>query len=127
MTLRGSESSESLLGALQLWVDLIMDTLASLALTTEPPEQSLLERKPHKKTEYIINQVTTDFPFAHPQFLFNQADNVQAHRCPVDLPAGCSPLRGLRRRILGPRVQPIHLHNGWLHHSWEEDCWLRRR
>lgn len=38
-----------------LWVNLIMDTLGSLALATEPPTESLLERKPHKRDDYIIS------------------------------------------------------------------------
>jgi Ca2+ transporting ATPase len=29
-----------------LWINLIMDTLASLALATEPPNPELLKRKP---------------------------------------------------------------------------------
>lgn len=49
--------TEPLLSAVQLlWVNLIMDTLASLALTTEPPEEKLLDRLPHKRTEYIISK-----------------------------------------------------------------------
>ena len=38
-----------------LWVNLIMDSLGSLALATEPPYDSLLERYPTKKDESIIN------------------------------------------------------------------------
>ena len=38
-----------------LWVNLIMDSLGSLALATEPPYDSLLKRKPTKRTESIIN------------------------------------------------------------------------
>ena len=33
-----------------------MDTLASLALATEPPTEDLLDRKPHSKNEYIISK-----------------------------------------------------------------------
>jgi Ca2+ transporting ATPase len=40
-----------------LWVNLIMDTMASLALATEPPTQILLTREPQKKTEYIVSQM----------------------------------------------------------------------
>ena len=40
-----------------LWVNLIMDTLASLALATEPPTDEHLKRKPYRKTEYIISDV----------------------------------------------------------------------
>ena len=38
-----------------LWVNLIMDSLGSLALATEPPYDSLLNRCPTKKDESIIN------------------------------------------------------------------------
>ena len=38
-----------------LWVNLIMDSLGSLALATEPPYENLLKRKPTKKNEFIIN------------------------------------------------------------------------
>jgi Ca2+ transporting ATPase len=33
-----------------------MDTLASLALATEPPTLELLNRPPHKRDEYIITK-----------------------------------------------------------------------
>lgn len=32
-----------------------MDTLAALALATEPPTDALLKRKPYKRTEYIVS------------------------------------------------------------------------
>jgi magnesium-transporting ATPase (P-type) len=37
-----------------LWINLIMDTLASLALATEPPQEELLYRKPYSRNESII-------------------------------------------------------------------------
>jgi Ca2+-transporting ATPase len=37
-----------------LWINLIMDSLAALALATEPPREALLKLKPVKKTDYII-------------------------------------------------------------------------
>ena len=40
-----------------LWVNLIMDTLAALALATEPPTDALLLQKPHGKSERIINNI----------------------------------------------------------------------
>ena len=43
-----------------LWVNLIMDSMAALALATEPPTDKLLDRVPTKKTEYIV---TTDMMF----------------------------------------------------------------
>ena len=38
-----------------LWVNLIMDSLGSLALATEPPYEQLLQREPTKRKESIIN------------------------------------------------------------------------
>jgi Ca2+-transporting ATPase len=38
-----------------LWVNLIMDTLAALALATDPPTPSLLNRKPSKRSDPILN------------------------------------------------------------------------
>lgn len=40
-----------------LWVNLFMDTLGALALATDFPEGSMLERKPYSKNEYIITRV----------------------------------------------------------------------
>ena len=39
-----------------LWVNLIMDTLASLALSTEPPTSELLLRKPYGRTKPLISR-----------------------------------------------------------------------
>ncbi|KAI8888475.1 PMCA-type calcium-translocating P-type ATPase [Backusella circina FSU 941] len=51
-----SENAESILSAVQLlWVNLIMDTLAALALATEPPTDDLLHRKPISKYAHLIN------------------------------------------------------------------------
>ena len=48
---------ESPLRAVQmLWVNLIMDTLASLALATEPPTDELLKRKPYGRTKPLISR-----------------------------------------------------------------------
>jgi len=47
---------DSPLNAVQmLWVNLIMDTLAALALATEPPLPHLLERAPYPKNAPIIS------------------------------------------------------------------------
>ena len=51
-----SDSEESVLKAVQLlWVNLIMDTMAALALATDPPTQSILERKPNPKSAHLIS------------------------------------------------------------------------
>ncbi|CAH8854419.1 unnamed protein product [Trichobilharzia szidati] len=49
--------TDSPLKAVQmLWVNLIMDTLASLALATEIPTEELLERAPYGRTKPIISR-----------------------------------------------------------------------
>lgn len=51
-----SASEKSVLTAVQLlWVNLIMDTLAALALATDPPQDSVLDRKPEPKGSSIIS------------------------------------------------------------------------
>ena len=48
--------NETPLNSIQmLWVNLIMDSLGSLALATEPPYDSLLMNRPTQKNESIIN------------------------------------------------------------------------
>ncbi|XP_027135193.1 plasma membrane calcium-transporting ATPase 3 isoform X4 [Larimichthys crocea] len=50
-------TQDSPLKAVQmLWVNLIMDTLASLALATEPPTESLLLRRPYGRDKPLISR-----------------------------------------------------------------------
>ncbi|KAH7115960.1 hypothetical protein B0J11DRAFT_443721 [Dendryphion nanum] len=50
-----SSEQESVLTAVQLlWVNLIMDTFAALALATDPPTRTLLDRKPDPKSAPLI-------------------------------------------------------------------------
>lgn len=50
-----SSKQESVLNAVQLlWVNLIMDTFAALALATDPPARSVLDRKPDRKSAPLI-------------------------------------------------------------------------
>lgn len=39
-----------------LWINLIMDSFASLALATEPPTLELLDRPPYARDEYIVSR-----------------------------------------------------------------------
>ena len=51
-----SGEQQSVLTAVQLlWVNLIMDTMAALALATDPPSPELLLRKPERKNASIIS------------------------------------------------------------------------
>ncbi|ETW07817.1 hypothetical protein H310_02245 [Aphanomyces invadans] len=48
---------ESSLTAIQLlWVNLIMDTFASLALATDTPTEAMLKRKPYPRTKPLISE-----------------------------------------------------------------------
>ncbi|KAM7134337.1 plasma membrane calcium-transporting ATPase 3 isoform 4-T4 [Macrochelys suwanniensis] len=50
-------TQDSPLKAVQmLWVNLIMDTFASLALATEPPTESLLLRKPYGRNKPLVSR-----------------------------------------------------------------------
>jgi len=48
-----------------LWVNLIMDTLASLALATEPPTEDLLNRKPYGRNMPLISRTMFKNIFGH--------------------------------------------------------------
>lgn len=51
-----NDREESVLTAVQLlWVNLIMDTMAALALATDPPTRTILERKPDPKSARLIS------------------------------------------------------------------------
>lgn len=39
-----------------LWVNLIMDTFAALALASIPPSESVMQEKPRRSTDFIINK-----------------------------------------------------------------------
>ena len=58
--------TDSPLSAVQLlWVNLIMDTLASLALATEQPTDELLKRKPYGRTKPLISRTMWRFMLGH--------------------------------------------------------------
>lgn len=59
MTVLGAAALEyaPLTSIQMLWVNLIMDTFASLALATEPPTIRLLDRRPYGKRESIVNSI----------------------------------------------------------------------
>lgn len=49
-------AEETLTSVQMLWVNLIMDTFAALALATEPPKPSLLDRAPQSRSEHIVDK-----------------------------------------------------------------------
>ncbi|KAI7106847.1 calcium-translocating P-type ATPase, partial [Hortaea werneckii] len=50
------DEEQSVLTAVQLlWINLIMDTMAALALATDPPSRRILERKPDPKSAPLIS------------------------------------------------------------------------
>lgn len=56
VTAVASEEEEAVLTAVQLlWINIIMDTFAALALATDPATESLLDRKPDKKTAPLFS------------------------------------------------------------------------
>ncbi|KAM6946782.1 plasma membrane calcium-transporting ATPase 2 isoform 7-T7 [Lycodopsis pacificus] len=59
-------TQDSPLKAVQmLWVNLIMDTFASLALATEPPTEALLQRKPYGRNKPLISSTMTKNILGH--------------------------------------------------------------
>lgn len=53
----GTERKTPLSAVQLLWVNLIMDTFAALALATEEPSMDLLKRKPYAKNSSLISKV----------------------------------------------------------------------
>lgn len=51
----GSDETSVLTAVQLLWVNLIMDTLAALALATDPPTASILKKPPAKKSDGLIS------------------------------------------------------------------------
>jgi hypothetical protein len=58
--------SDSPLTAVQmLWVNLIMDTLAALALATEPPDDAILKRMPQPSSKPIVTEIMWRNVYGH--------------------------------------------------------------
>jgi len=51
-----------------LWVNLIMDTMAALALATEAPTEALLQRKPYGKDDALITRTMWKMIFGQAGF-----------------------------------------------------------
>jgi len=48
-----------------LWVNLIMDTLAALALATEPPDYDILKRAPQPSSKQIVTELMWRNVYGH--------------------------------------------------------------
>jgi P-type Ca2+ transporter type 2B len=113
-------TQEAILSSVQmLWVNMIMDTLASLALATEAPTEALLLRKPYRPDDYIISKkmakhilgqavfqliVMMVFLFVGPQFL---PDGITTDPDLYEVRGGVQMVRsGLISLISNPWPQP---------------------
>jgi Ca2+ transporting ATPase len=92
-------TQEAILSSVQmLWVNLIMDSLASLALATEPPTDELLKRKPTRADDYIVSKkmakhilgasiyqiiVMMVFLFLGPKFLIDEIKSDVGLQCEI--------------------------------------------
>lgn len=64
--------SETPISAIQmLWLNMIMDSLGSLALATEPPHDEILHRKPNSRKEHIISAMMWKHIIANSCVLFS--------------------------------------------------------
>merc|ERR1719361_1430576 len=61
----GNGTQNPLTAVQLLWVNLIMDTMAALALATEHPTRELLQRNPFQKDSHLITQVLWRFVLGH--------------------------------------------------------------
>ena len=61
----GWDDKEPLTALQLLWVNLIMDTLAALALATESPTDSLLDRPPHGRDDFLVSPNMWKFIAGH--------------------------------------------------------------
>jgi hypothetical protein len=100
--------SDSPLNAVQmLWVNLIMDTLAALALATEPPDLNILERMPQPSSTSIVTEIMWRNVYGHAIYqmivlvvviFVGQGSLVQTYdvKCLLDRPNnGPCPAKGL--------------------------------
>lgn len=92
------------LGAVQmLWVNVIMDSLASVALASEPPTEALLYRPPYGKKRPIITRI----------MWFNMLGQAFYQVCVVCVLLFCKPLIvsgfGIGRRITSPNHRNNHV------------------
>ena len=54
-----------------LWINLIMDSIASLALATDPPNEELLLREPYGRTSPLITRTMIKNILMHSIYQFS--------------------------------------------------------
>uniref|UniRef100_A0A8C9JFV4 P-type Ca(2+) transporter n=1 Tax=Panthera tigris altaica TaxID=74533 RepID=A0A8C9JFV4_PANTA len=103
-------TQDSPLKAVQmLWVNLIMDTFASLALATEPPTESLLLRKPYGRDKPLISRTMMKNILGHAVyqltiiFTLLFVGRLAPARAPARSPPRCLSVCVPRAGVIGPR------------------------
>jgi Ca2+ transporting ATPase len=108
----------SLTAVQMLWVNLIMDTFASLALATQPPKEDLLERLPQSRNDYIITKKLW-------KHIFGQAlIQVTLIFCLMYLGETFLPEYGSGKRILYNQDDDRYVRPGRLYHLNGEDAYI---
>lgn len=87
-----------------LWINLVMDTLASLALAAEDPDDRVLDRLPHKRSDKIISRVMSNSKY--PYLIKIDLDHDKAHSRSKFLPDCCFMHNHFLWRSLHPRGSP---------------------
>lgn len=117
------KNGDSPLTAVQLlWVNLIMDSFAALALATEPPTPELLERKPYHF--YLTSTFPTclfDLSKNWKKRSFNHSQDVALYLWPCRVPAHCL-LRPLVRRSRHFRPPQRGGEGGFENHHFQHLC-----
>lgn len=99
MSAIASDSGEAVLTPVQLlWVNLIMDTFAALALATDPANPAVLERQPERKTAPLIG--LTGWKMIIGQAIYQLAIILTLHFAGADILAFTGPLDAETLRTL---------------------------
>ena len=88
-----------------LWVNLIMDSFASLALATEDPTPVLLQRKPYPRDRQVsLDELADTNPCDAPASVYRDLSREACWHARLDL--SCGPILAMiARTCAGTRVQ----------------------
>lgn len=92
-----------------LWVNLIMDTFAALALSALPPSDSVLENRPRRQSDFIINGKMWWFIgiYSAVMFVFFFLLSQYFHHSPADGPRGWGIGEFLANALSFPNEHPF--------------------